>query len=186
MTVQPFIAAFDIATAVGACDGVPGRVPRVWTWFLDDATGGRRFKFCYFRRLLDEYFGGVHVDAVYYEQPVNLRVLMQIGATEEVIAMLRGAIGVIESSATHAGIQTVLPVSVQDARGALTGKRTFPRRKVGKKSVSTAKDAIMDTARMMGVDVATDHEADAYAVWWYACARHNPRLAHLADPLFAT
>jgi hypothetical protein len=42
----------------------------------------------------------------------------------------------------------------------------------------------MDTARMMGVDVATDHEADAYAVWWYACALHNPRLAHLSQPLF--
>jgi hypothetical protein len=177
---DPFIAAFDIATAVGACDGLVGARPRVWTWFLDDAGAPRRLKLCYFRRLLDEYFGSLHVDAVYYEQPVNLRVLMKIGATEETVALLRGAIGVIESSATHAGIQTVMPVAVQDARAALTGKRTFPKHK-GK---STAKDAIMDTARMMGVDVATDHEADAYAVWWYACAMNNPRLAHLSQPLF--
>ena len=105
-----------------------------------------------------------------------------MGASEETIALLRGAIGVVESCAVHHGVQIVEPVSVQDARQALTGKRTFPRVK-GK---STAKDAIMDTARMLGVDVATDHESDAFAVWWWAGAKHNPRLAHLSQPLFAS
>ena len=173
MTAQPFIAAFDVASAVGACDGVPGRVPRVWTWLLTDASKERPWKLCYFRRLLDEYFGSLKVDAVYYEAPMNLRAMMSMGTSEDTISLLRGAIGVLESCAVHHGIQIVQPVNVQDARQALTGKRTFPRVK-GK---STAKDAIMDTARMLGVDVATDHEADAYAVWWYACAKHNPRLA---------
>ena len=121
------------------------------------------------------------IDAVYYEQPVNLRVMMKIGATDEMIALLRGAVGVLESCAVHAGIKTVEAVSVQDARQALTGKRTFARLR-GK---STAKDAIINTAKMMGVDVKTEHEADAYAVWWWSCARHNPRLAHLSQPLFA-
>lgn len=181
MTTQPFIAAFDIATATGGCDGVPGLKPRVWTWFLDDAGKPRAFKLCYFRRLLDQYFGSMKVDAVYYEQPINIRTLMRIGATDETIALLRGAVGVIESCAVHAGIQSVSAVSVQDAREALTGQRTFKRVK-GK---STAKDAIVKTATTMGVDVATEHEADAYAVWWYACAKFNPQLAHLSQPLFA-
>lgn len=181
MTVQPFIAAFDVATAVGACDGIPGGRPRVFTWFLDDAGPSRALKLCYLRRLLDEYFSSVHVDAVYYEQPVNLRVLMKIGATEETVALLRGAVGVLEASAAHAGVRVIHPVPVQDARQSLTGKRTFPKIR-GK---SSAKDAIMDTARMMGVDVATDHESDAYAIWWWAGAKHNPRLAHLSQPLFA-
>ena len=180
MTVQPFIAAFDVASAVGACDGIVGRKPRVWTWFLDDAGKSRAIKLCYLRRLLDEYFAAVHVDAIYYEKPVNIRVLMKIGATDETVALLHGAVGVLEASAAHHGVSIIEPVSVQDARQALTGQRTFKRVK-GK---STAKDAIMDTARMLGVDVATDHEADAYAVWWFACAKHNPRLAHLSQPLF--
>jgi hypothetical protein len=171
MPALPHIAAFDIATAVGGCDGAPGLKPRVWTWFLDDAGKARAWKLCYFRRVLDCYFAEQHCDAVYYEQPVNLRVMMKIGATDDVIALLRGAIGVIESSAVHAGIQTVLPVPIHDARQALTGKRTFKR--VGGKS--TAKEAIQDAARMMGVDVATDHEADAFAVWWYACAQYAPK-----------
>jgi hypothetical protein len=181
VSTRPFIAAFDIATATGGCDGIVGSHPRVWTWFLDDGGKSRPLKLCYFRRLLDTYFSEVHVDAVYYEQPVNLRAMMRIGTSEDTIAMLRGLIGVIESSAVHHGIQIVEPIAVQAARQALTGKRTFKRVK-GK---STAKDAIMDTARMMKVDVATEHEADAYAVWWYACAAHNPRIAHLSQPLFA-
>jgi hypothetical protein len=181
MTIQRFIAAFDIATAVGCCDGVPGTPPRVWTWYTSDGGDSRPLKLCYLRRLLDEYFSSVHVDAVYYEQPVNLRAMMRIGATDDTIALLRGAVGVVESCAVHHGIQIVEAISVQDARQALTGKRTFPRLK-GK---STAKDAIIDTARMLGVDVATDHEADAFAIWWAAGARHNPRLAHLSQPLFA-
>jgi hypothetical protein len=181
VTTGPFIAAFDIASAVGCCDGIPGAVPRVWTWWLTDSGDSRALKLCYFRRLLDEYFSSVHVDAVYYEQPMNLRAMMSMGTSEDTIALLRGAIGVIESSAVHHGVQIVEAVNVQDARQALTGKRTFKRVK-GK---STAKDAIMDTARMLGVEVATEHEADAFAVFWYAGAKHNPRLAHLSQPLFA-
>lgn len=175
------IAAFDIATATGGCSGLPGSKPLVWTWFLDDAGKDRPRKLCYFRRLLDTYFDSVDLEAVYYEQPVNLRAMLRIGATDDTIALLRGAVGVLESCAVHAGIQTVEAVSVQNARGILTGQRTFPR--VNGKS--TAKDVITRTARTMGVEVVTDHEADAYAVWWYACAKHNPRIAHLSQPLFA-
>lgn len=162
----PHIAAFDIATATGGCDGAPGTRPRVWTWYLDDAGKSRPLKLCYFRRMLDVYFAEQHCDAVYYEAPVNLRVMMKIGATDDVIALLRGAVGVLESAAVHAGIQTVLPVPIHDARKVLTGKRTFKRIK-GK---STAKEEIAGAAlRVMGLQVETDHEADAFAVWWWAC-----------------
>jgi hypothetical protein len=172
------IAAFDIATATGVCDGAPGSAPRVFTWYLDDGGQSRAHKLCYFRRLLDKYFAEEQgITAVYYEAPVNIGVMMKIGATDKVIALLRGAVGVFESCAINAGIPVVEAVSIQDARQALTGKRTFKK--------GTAKNAIMQTAKMMGVKVETDHEADAYAVWWYACARQNPRIAHLSQPLFA-
>ena len=175
-----FIAAFDLATATGVCDGEVGRSPRVWTWYLDDAGKGRAHKLCYLRRMLDKYFADAGPAAVYYEQPINIRAMMSIGATDETIALLRGTVGVLESCAVHAGIQTVEPVPVQNAREALTGQRTFSR----KKGKSTAKDAIIKTATMLGVTVNTEQEADAFAVWNYACAMHNPRIAHLVTPLF--
>jgi hypothetical protein len=182
MTAGPFIAAFDVATATGVCDGACGGTPRVFTWYLDDAGKERARKLCYFRRLLDKYFAENHaIEAVYYEAPVNIRAMMRIGATDETIALLRGAVGVLESCAVHAGIQCVEPVPVQNARDALTGQRTF-KRVNGK---STAKDAIIGTAKTMGVKVENEHEADSFAVWWYACALHNPRIAHVSQPLFA-
>ena len=102
-------------------------------------------------------------------------------ASEEQLAFLRGSLGVLESCAAMAGIHCIEGVSVQDARQHFCGQRRFERDAKGK---STAKDAIMDTARMLGVDVATDHEGDAFACWWFAGAKSNPRLAHLSQPLF--
>lgn len=171
-----FITALDVATATGICHGRVGATPLTFTWHLDDGGKARPLRLCYFRRRLDQYFDSTMVDAVYYEAPVNLRVMMKIGASDETIALLRGAIGVLEASAVHAGITTVEAIPVQNAREALTGQRTFTK--------GTAKAKIIQTAKMLGVAVANEHEADSYAVWWTACARHNPRLAHLITPLF--
>jgi hypothetical protein len=177
---MPVIAAFDVATATGVCQGVPGGVPAVWTWHLSDGGKSRAYRLCYLRRLCDKYFHSTEIDAVYYEEPVNLRVMMKIGATDETIALLRGAVGVLEACAIHAGIQTVEAVPVQKARRALTGQGTYSRIQ-GK---SMAKEAVMRTVKMLGVEAKNDNEADSYAVWFYACALHNPRLAHLSQPLF--
>jgi hypothetical protein len=103
--------------------------------------------------------------------------MIQIGATEDTVALLRGAIGVLEATAAEAGVHRIEAVAVQDARQSLTGRRTFAKG-------GEAKLAVISAARSMGVAVATDHEADAYAVFWYASAMHNPRLAHLSTPLF--
>jgi hypothetical protein len=103
--------------------------------------------------------------------------MMQIGATEDTVALLRGAIGVLEATAAEAGVHRIQAVSVQDARQSLTGRRTFAKG-------GEAKLAVLSAAKSMGVDCKTDHEADSYAVWWYAAAMHNPRLAHLSTPLF--
>jgi hypothetical protein len=174
-----FIAAFDLATATGVCHGTVGGVPHVWTWFLSDSEGGRPVKLAYLRRLLDKYFESTIIDAVYYEAPMPLRAMMERGASEDVIALLRGSIGVLESCAAHAGIQTIEAVSVQRARTALIGRQTRSKIK------GAGKEAVQRVAKMMGVAVTDDHQADAYACWFYACAKNNPRLAHISTPLFA-
>lgn len=177
---KPFIVAFDIATATGCCHGRVGSVPLLWTWNLDHDGKARPLRLRYLMRALRTYFAGNEVDAVYYEEPTGLRAMMEIGASEYTIAMLRGAIGVLEAVAIDSEIPIIRAIPVQDAREALTGQRTFS--KVAGKS--TAKDAVMRTVKMLGVKAENDHEADAYAVWHYACALHNPRIAHLVTPLF--
>lgn len=176
----PFIAGFDIATATGVCDGPVGGKPRVFTWHLDDAGTARPVKLAYFRRLCDQYFTEVKLDAVYFEKALNIRIALKIGASDEQVSLLRGLIGVFESCAANAGIPIIEGIDVQDARQSLTGQRTFD--KVAGKS--TAKDAVMRVAATMGVSVDDEHQADAYAIWWRAGALHNPRLAHLSTPLF--
>jgi hypothetical protein len=176
------IAAFDVATATGVCLGAPGGKPKTWTWELSDAGDSRPAKLEYFWRLLDGAFSALALDALYYEQPLELRVLMEIGAKDETVALLRGAIGVLEAWAYGAGIRKIEAIPVQAARKALTGRATFPKTTGGK---STAKFAIQRYAHILGVNVETEHEADAFCVWNYACCLNNPRIAHLSTPLFA-
>ena len=185
----PMIAAFDVATAVGCCDGRTGaRVPRVWTWHLDDAGKVRAYRLAFLRRLFDAYFAEGKPDRVVYERPLPLGVIMSAKkgsgfvVSDDQLMFLRGAIGVLESCAANAGIPVIEAISVQDARQHLTGQRTYPKAKKGQPS--PAKLAVQERARVLGVACETFDEADAFAIWSYDVARANPRLAHLNTPLF--
>lgn len=178
----PIIAAFDVATACGACDGRPGTQPRVWTWHLGDAGASRAYKLAYFRRLVDAYLAEALPDRLVYEKPLNIRIALKLGASDDQVSLLRGAIGVLESCAANAGVPFIEGISVQDARQHLTGQRTFPKARKGQPSL--AKQAVMQRAAMLGVACENDNESDAFAIWSMDCARANPRLAHLNTPLF--
>jgi Holliday junction resolvasome RuvABC endonuclease subunit len=171
------IAAFDLATNTGVCAGIPGAAPLLWTWHLDDGDvpRSRALRLGYLLRLCTRFFKETHVDAVYYEAPLNIGILMKIGASEETVSLLRGAVGILEGCAADAGIRTIEGVSIRSARASLLGHGE------GKAD----KKAVMARVRVMGHDVKNDNESDAFAVYWHACGRHNPRTAHLSSPLFA-
>ena len=110
-----------------------------------------------------------------------IAVASRVGATEQVMLLLRGAIGVLESRAYNAGVSDIGSFSVHDARKHLTGQRTFPKDAKGK---NTAKAEVMKVARMLGVTVSDDNQADAFAGWSYTCGLLNPRYALAITPLF--
>lgn len=173
---RPFIAAFDFATACGCADGVAGSDrPRLWSWYLTDAGEGRPPRLAYFRRYLDAYFGEQKVDEVVFEKPMGIAVIASMMAkgifrtSEDVLLMLRGGIGVLEASASLAGVPVVRGIDIKDARKHLVGQRTFPD--------GTAKVATIRAATALGWAPENDNEADAAAIWSLACGQANPRMA---------
>lgn len=183
LSTEPLIAAFDVATATGVCLGRPSdRKPFVTTWNLREAGKSRPRRLLLFSRLLDSLFKGHSVDIVRYEAPMPIAVANRIGASEDVMLLLRGAIGVLEERACAAGIEDIGSFAVQDARQHFVGRRTFRRGASGK---SAAKEQVMLMCRTLGIEVGDDNSADAVAGWSYCCALANPRIAHLSSPLFA-
>jgi len=171
-----FIAAFDVATACGCADGVAGAgKPRFWTWYLSDAGEGRPRRLAYLRRFCDAYFAEQKVDEVVYELPMGIGTIARMMAagkfktSDEVLMTLRGAIGVLECCAAHAGVPIVRGIEIKDARKHLLGRATF---KDGK-----AKEMTIRGCRSLGWEVENDNEADAGALWSLAVGQSNPLYA---------
>jgi crossover junction endodeoxyribonuclease RuvC len=175
------IAVFDVATSVGLCVGKPGaKQPFVATWDLRAAGTARPRRLLYFSNLCDKLFAENSIDEVWYEKPMAINVASRVGATEETMLLLRGAIGVLEVCAERAEIK-IDSFGVQDARHHFVGQRTFPKGKNGK---SAAKDMVLIKCDEIGIKVTNDNEADSVAGWSYVCALKNPKLAVLTTPLY--
>ena len=113
---------------------------------------------------------------MFVEAPLPIAVLVEIGARDDTVQMLRGAVAAIEICAARARV----PVAwwkTQEARRAVTGRATFPR--------GTAKTEVAKYARMLGYAPADEHQADALVGWLYESALLNPRLAAINTPLFS-
>ena len=52
------------------------------------------------------------------------------------------------------------------------------------KSSQKTKRRVMDEIKLLGVNAENDNEGDAAVLFFYACARLNPRLAVAMTPLF--
>ena len=177
------IAVFDVATSVGVCVGEPGvKQPFVATWNLRAAGTARPRRLLYFSNLCDKLFTEYNVDEVWYEKPMAINIASRVGATEETMLLLRGAIGVLEVAAERAEIK-IDSFGVQDARRHFVGQRTFKKGKNGK---SAAKDMVLIKCDEIGITVRNDNESDAVCGWHYICALRNPKLAVLTTPLFQT
>ena len=177
------VAAFDLATEAGCCDGAVAGRPRLWTWFLSDAGAGRPERLLMLAKFLRKYFETQPCERVVYELPMPLGMIgskkdKRIMMSEQSIAFSRGAIGVLEMTcAEHS--KPVEGVSAQDARQSVLGWRT------NRSGKGTTKARIMQEVTGLHHVAAENHnEADAYIAWAYACARLNPRLAVAYTPLF--
>jgi hypothetical protein len=180
--VSLVIAAFDLATWTGVCDGAVGGKPRLFSWFLDDAGDARPARLLMLAQLLRRYFEKEPCDGVVYEAPMPLGMMGEHGRSrvmmsEASVAFGRGAIGVLEMCCAEAG-KPVEAVNVQDARQSVLGWRTNRD-----KSIETKKRVKRDV-RALGIPFENDNESDAFVCWSYACNLQNPRLAIACTPLF--
>ena len=182
-STKPLVAVFDIATSTGVCLGwVGGGYPDyVATWDLRTAGKSRPRRLLYISKLCADFFAKHQPDVVRYEAPMRLAAMGKMGTSEEVMLLLRGAIGVLECEAARAEIPDIGSFNVQDARHHFVGARTFKR---GTNGRSGAKDAVMRQCEILVIKVKNDNEGDAVAGWSYTCGLLNPRIAHLVTPLF--
>lgn len=173
-----FVAGFDIATSTGCADGfTTSNRPRCWTWDLRAAGKFRPAKLALLRDFCDRYFAENPVDLFFYEQGLRTAAAAEIGMTEATVALLRGAIGVVEACASKARIPHIQGIDVQDARKHLTGQRTFPK--------GEAKDTVYRWCKTLGWEPTNVDESDACAIWSYGCGTANPMAAMSVTPLFA-
>jgi len=173
---RQIIAGFDIAKSCGCADGAVGGKPRAWTWSLH-VKDGRPARLALLRDFCDRYFAENPIDALFYERGLGIAVAMEIGMSDDTIAMLRGAIGVVEACAAKARIPRIQPVGVQEARRHLLGPGRIPR--------GEGKRLVRDRCDVLGWQTKNDDESDALAIWSLGCGLMNPLVAHLTQPLFA-
>lgn len=178
------IAAFDLATATGACDGDVGGEPRLWSWFLDDAGKDRPPRLLALHEFLCRYFEQQPCDGVVYEAPMPIGMLTnkqddRVMMSEANVAFARGCIGVLEMTSAKYK-KPIEALAVQSARKSVLGWGINVEKRTGIKT----KDRVMRDLKMLRIDFQNDNEADAYVLWQYACNRSNPRLAVMQTPLF--
>ena len=168
---RPGFASVELAIAI-----------LVWLHgYLRAAGKSRPRRLLYLSKLCAAFFTKHKPDVVRFEAPMPLAVMSKIGASEETLLLLRGAIGVLECEAARAEILDIGSFNVQDARKHFVGQRTFKRGASGK---SLAKDMVLIQCDTLGIKVEGDDQADAVCGWSYTCGLLNPRIAHLVTPLF--
>ncbi len=190
------IAAFDLATATGVCDGAVGASPRMWTWYLSDGGDLNRQHYSFLFDRLISYFDQEPCDRVVYENPRPVaatfgnakptffangtpRPQKRFMTSEATLNHLRGLIGVFELACEKRGKECE-GIAVQEARKAILGWHINNEKKSGLKT----KDRVMRDVKLLGADPDNNNEADAAVLWWYAAARSSPAIAVQMTPLF--
>lgn len=171
------ICGMDIATSCGVAHGSPNDRPKAWTWRLSDYGKSRTDKLSALMRYCERYFATYRVDAMFYERGLSLAAAMEIGMSDDTMALLRGAIGVVEACAARAGVPRIEGVGVQTARSQFLGAGRIPK--------GQGKVLVRERCRILGWKVANDDEADAACIWNMGVGIMSPMNAHRSMPLFA-
>jgi len=171
-------AGFDIATSCGCAHGAPDGKPRLWTWNLANHGKARTDKLAALMRYCERYFATYRVDALFYERGLSLAAAMEIGMSDDTMALLRGAIGVVEACAARAGVPRIEAVGVQEARRHLLGPGRIPR--------GQGKAMVRERCRVLGWRTANDDESDAAAIWSMGVGIMSPMNSYKSLPIFAT
>lgn len=172
----PLILALDLASTTGVAEGRPGERPRAWTWRLGSAGSSQAHRLAELLKLTSQHLMVSRPDQIWIEAPMAPAVMVDIGGSAQTAAFLFGCPAVVKAVAYLRGIYRVTEANVQDVRHHFINRRTLPK--------GEGKRVVIDRCRVLGWEVENDNEADAAALWSYACGQHNPRLAAAVTPLF--
>jgi hypothetical protein len=168
------ILCLDLATQMGWAEGEPGEKPTSGTHRLAHvgaspaAVQGGLLAWLGARLTTFKY------RMVIYEAPLDPRWQKQ-PRSERTARMLIGLCGITEAVAHQTG-HRIMEANVQDVRKHLLGARP---------PTGEGKAMVMQRLRILGHEYRDDNEADALALWLYATAIANSRIAQMTTPLFA-
>lgn len=166
------ILALDLATTTGVAVGSPGNRPICFTENLGNAGEhhGARFAqaFRMTKRLIQQY----KPDLIAIEAPIGTAG----GGTKNRPLVLMGI------RACVMGVSHMMHVPTEQHEVGTIRKHFLG---VGNLKRDDAKRATIGRCRSLGWTVMNDNEADAAALWDYACARLSRSHAIASTPLFA-
>lgn len=165
----PLILALDVASTTGCAEGRPGEKPRTWKWQLGKAGATRRERLFTLLSHLSEHIAVSKPKIIVIEAPMSLHGV-------EVTMLLFGAVGVCEAVAHGRGVNDVMLANVQTVRRYFIDRARFKQANDGKK-------AVMAKCQALGWNPQGFDEADAAAVWAWACHTRYPRHAQHVEPL---
>lgn len=158
--------ALDLGTNTGVVRGLPGAAPTSETWRLP--SGGREnvgATMSAFEERLSAALEGVTLIA--FEAPFLGRSMKDMSAARRVL----GWPVIVEMLAFRRAIP-VYEVNIASARKAFTGNGR------------AEKSEVMEWARRRGFNPNSDHEGDAFAVWYFLVSVKAAGQVGAYDPLF--
>jgi hypothetical protein len=176
---QPLILALDIATITGFARGRVGETPIAGSVSFSKKGATNSTNNMVFGNALRWLSDLLRVEP--RPDVVILEAMLPPGAmlnqtSRAVRDRLAGLHGVMRAVAHLRGIPQIAEASVGDVRAHFIFDRMAKR--------ETAKRETIRQCEMMGWKAANDHEADALALWSYACAIIDPKQAMKVVPMF--
>jgi hypothetical protein len=170
------ILALDVATVTGWCRGRVGEIPRCGSiHFKPHINASNNQIFGTALRWLSEFLR---------EDPPDLLIMesllppdaMKNQTSRQVRDRLAGLHGIMRGVAHLRRVPQIAEASVGDIRAHFIFDRQLRR--------NAAKDEVMRQCRRQGWPAKDHNEADACAIWSFACGLIDPKTALKLSPLF--
>lgn len=169
------ILCLDLATQMGFCEGEPGEKPTSGTVRLAPKGSSSAAVYGGLVDWLATRLTTFKYRMVVFEAPIDPRWQKQ-PRSAATARLLLGLCGITEGICYQTGHFRVMEANVQDVRFHVLGV---------KPPSGQGKPMVMDRLRVLGHQFKDDNEADAIAVWLYATALADSRIAQMTHPMFA-
>jgi hypothetical protein len=166
------ILALDLATRTGFAFGAAGEKPRFGSIRFASVGASHEAVFGKAITWAHGMFRDLAPDQVAYEEPMQFRGGKSRAGNDEI---LYGLPAIMQGVAHNLGIHDVRKAAVRDVRLHFIHRNA--KREIAKRET-------MRRCRLLGWDVRDDNEADALALWHYACIFQDSKLAIQTSDLF--